>query len=166
MHMTVIGVLLTPIAFLLLSGSISDSDRVILASGSPVPMNLPPCIEMYNCIEKYSGKYDIPKKYAYGVAFKETRYEGAFHWRYNHKQTSCAGAVGPMQIMYTTARMMWKDREFTKSDLKNNIDFNVETSMKLLRHLHDKYKDWKIVFGCYNTGRPVVNQYAIDVYNF
>ena len=62
--------------------------------------------------------------------------------------------------------MMWKDKEFTKEELKNDIEFNVETSMKLLRHLHDKYGDWKIVFGCYNTGKSIVNQYAIDVYNF
>jgi hypothetical protein len=38
--------------------------------------------------------------------------------------------------------------------------------MKLLRKLYDKYKNWKIVFGCYNTGRPCVNDYAERVYNF
>lgn len=166
MYMIVIGVLMTPIAFLLISSSTAKKETVMIASGSSSSMNLPPCIEMHNCIEKYSKKYDIPKRYAYGVAFKETRYQGAFHWNYNPKQTSCVGAVGPMQIMYTTAQMMWKDRKFTKVDLKDNIDFNVETSMKLLRHLYDRYKDWKIVFGCYNTGKPMVNQYAIDVYNF
>ena len=32
--------------------------------------------------------------------------------------------------------------------------------MKLLRRLHDKYGDWEIVCGCYNTGKPLVNDYA------
>jgi len=159
-------ILLAPIAFLLLSSSSSPEDKVSVNPSTAFSMEVPPCIEMHNCIEKYSEMYDIPKKYAYGVAFKETRYQGAFHWNYNHKQISCVGAVGPMQVMYSTAKMMWRDKYFTKDDLKTNIDFNVETSMKLLRHLHDRYGDWKIVFGCYNTGRPIVNQYAIDVYNF
>lgn len=50
--------------------------------------------------------------------------------------------------------------------LIKDIEFNVETSMKLLRHLFDIYKDWKIVFGCYNTGQPLVNDYSEKVYNF
>jgi hypothetical protein len=69
-----------------------------------------------------------------------------------------------MQIMPSTADLVWKS-QISKSVLMNNIEFNVHTSMKLLRKLHDRYEDWKIVFGCYNTGRPMVNQYAIDVYN-
>ena len=32
--------------------------------------------------------------------------------------------------------------------------------MKLLRKLHDKYGDWEIVCGCYNTGKPLINDYA------
>ena len=126
----------------------------------------PPCLQMYYLIEKYSEKYNVPREYAYGVAYCETRYIEPFQWKYNHKQTSCAGAVGPMQIMYTTAQMMWPEMKFTKAFLKDNIEFNVETSMKLLRHLHDRYGDWKLVFGCYNTGRPMINQYALNVYNY
>ena len=52
------------------------------------------------------------------------------------------------------------------SELISDIDLNVETSMKLLRKLYNRYKNWKIVFGCYNTGRPCVNDYAERVYNF
>ena len=126
----------------------------------------PPCLQMYYLIEKYSEKYNVPREYAYGIAYCETRYKEPFQWEYDHKQISCAGAVGPMQIMYTTAEMMWPGKKFTKSFLKDNIEFNVETSMKLLRHLHDRYGDWKLVFGCYNTGRPMINQYALNVYNY
>ena len=46
--------------------------------------------------------YDA-KRYAYGIAYAETRYKGPFHWNYNPAQTSCVGAEGPMQIMLSTA---------------------------------------------------------------
>jgi soluble lytic murein transglycosylase-like protein len=122
-------------------------------------------LQMYDAIMKYSEIYDIPKRYAFGIAYAETRYEGPFHWKYNPKQTSCVGALGPMQIMPSTGRSMWKDKTFTNEYLKNDIDFNVHTSMKLLRKLHDQYGNWKLVFGCYNTGRPMINEYAENVYN-
>jgi soluble lytic murein transglycosylase-like protein len=120
---------------------------------------------MYFNIEKYAEKYRIPKRFAYGIAYAETRYEGPFHWKYRSAQTSHAGAVGPMQIMPTTADMMWPKTKVSRDRLKTDIAFNVETSMKLLRRLHDRYGDWKIVFGCYNTGRPMINGYSEMVYN-
>jgi soluble lytic murein transglycosylase-like protein len=125
----------------------------------------PPCLQMYFCIEKYAEMYKIPKKYAYGIAFAETRYEGPFHWKYTQKRTSTAGALGPMQIMPSTARMMWPDSSITNNKLMTDIEFNVHTSMKLLRKLHNRYGDWKVVFGAYNTGRPCINGYAQNVYS-
>jgi hypothetical protein len=125
----------------------------------------PPCLRMYDAIIKYSNQYAIPKRYAFGIASIETGYRGPFHWKYKHTQTSCVGAIGPMQIMPSTGRLMWKGIDISNTRLMNDIDFNVHTSMKLLRRLYDKYKDWKIVFGCYNTGRPMINNYAINVYN-
>ena len=126
----------------------------------------PPCLQMYDAIIKYSEEYQIPKRYAFGIAWCETRYGGPFDWDYDHKKISSAGAIGPMQIMPATARGHWKDTTFTNKDLKDDIDFNVHTSMKVLRKLYNKFGDWKIVFGCYNTGRPMVNDYAVRVYNF
>ena len=73
-----------------------------------VDLNAPTAVKMFNSIEIYSMKYNIPLKYALGIAYAETRYQG----------------------------------------------------------LYDKYGNWKIVFGCYNTGRPCVNGYAEKVYNF
>ena len=125
----------------------------------------PPCLQVYNCIEFYADSFNIPKQYAYGVASLETGYKGPFHWKYNPQQTSCAGALGPMQIMPSTANSIW-NKNIPRSELISDIDLNVETSMKLLRKLYDRYKNWKIVFGCYNTGRPCVNDYAERVYNF
>jgi hypothetical protein len=49
---------------------------------SKVDIYSPPSLQMYNCIEKYSVKYNIPRNYAYGIAYKETRYLGPFHWDY------------------------------------------------------------------------------------
>lgn len=126
----------------------------------------PPSIELFQAIEKHAETYNIPRKYAYGIAYSETRYEGPFDWTYKHDLTSSAGAVGPMQVMYSTAKGLFPEKTFNVEHLRTNIDFNVECSMKLLRKLYDKYGDWKIVFGCYNTGRPIVNGYAEKVFNY
>jgi len=61
---------------------------------------------------------------------------------------------------------MWPGKKISKKKLMNNIEFNVETSMKLLNKLYEKHNDWKLVFGCYNTGKPCVNGYAIKVYEY
>lgn len=119
----------------------------------------PTSLKMYELIEKYSDEYDIPKYVAYNVAFLETRYQGPFHWNYKPAQTSFAGAVGPMQIMPSTAKFINKESVSTNV-LRTNIELNIKTSMKLLRHLHDRYGDWDVVCGCYNTGRPIVNGYG------
>lgn len=124
----------------------------------------PPCLQMYYNIEKYSEKYNIPKQYAYGIAYRETKYRSPFQWGYNHRQLSGAGALGPMQVMLSTARWVWHDNSITKQRVLTDIEFNVETSMKYLNILHRQYKDWKVVFGCYNTGRPIINNYAMNVY--
>jgi soluble lytic murein transglycosylase-like protein len=126
----------------------------------------PPSIELFQAIEKHAETYKIPRRYAYGIAYSETRYEGPFDWSYKPDLTSSAGAVGPMQVMYSTAKGLFPEKTFNVEHLRKDIDFNVECSMKLLRKLHDKYGDWKIVFGCYNTGRPIVNGYAEKVFNY
>lgn len=126
----------------------------------------PPCLQMHYAIEKYAEAYSIPINYAYGIAYCETRYSGPFDWKYKHSQESYAGAIGPMQIMPSTADLMWKGENVSREKLMNDIEFNVQTSMKLMRKLHDRYNDWKMVFGCYNTGRPCVNDYALNVFNY
>ncbi len=124
----------------------------------------PPCIQMYTYIEMYADTFDVPKRFAYGVARAETGYQGPFHWNYNPSQGSSAGALGPMQIMLETARRNNHDN-VSRYKLRNDIKYNVRTSMLVLRKLYNKYRDWKTVFGCYNTGRPCVNGYAHRVYN-
>jgi len=146
--------------------SLDSSPNSSMISSRESNFSSPPCIQIFKSIEKYSEIYDIPKKYVYGIAYYETRYQGPFHWAYNPKQTSYAGALGPMQIMYSTAKGLFPEKEFSREFLLQDIDFNVHCSMKLLRRLYDKHKDWKLVFGAYNTGKPLVNSYAENVYNF
>lgn len=47
-----------------------------------------------------------------------------------------------------------------KDSLMNDIDLNVRLNMKMLSNLYEKYGDWGIVCGYYNTGRPKVNDYG------
>jgi soluble lytic murein transglycosylase-like protein len=136
--------------------SLSPTKRLKQASLQP---NSPVSLQTYYLIEKYSEEYSIPKYIAYNVAFLETTYQGPFDWNYNPFLVSSAGAVGPMQVMVKTAEYINKE-ETTKTELKNSLDLNISTSMKLLKKLHDKYKDWGLTCGYYNTGYPRVNDYA------
>lgn len=133
---------------------------------APVVLESPPCVKLYQAIEKYSAEYEVPENIAFGVAFSETRYRGPFDWSYNHGKTSGAGALGPMQVMYSTAKGLFPDEIFSREKLMTDIDFNVHCSMKLLRKLYNKYSDWKTCLGAYNTGTPCVNGYAVKVYNY
>lgn len=120
----------------------------------------PSSILMYDALERYSDEYDIPKYIIYNIAYLETRYSGPFDWNYNPAKTSCVGAVGPMQVMPSTANLIHKEH-VSVNRLKTDIVFNVETSVKLLKKLYQKYGDWGIVCGCYNTGKPIINGYSI-----
>jgi hypothetical protein len=135
------------------------TSRIELAKAGGVPTS-PTSLKMYDLIEKYSDVYNIPKYIAYNIAFKETRYQGPFHWNYVPNRTSSAGAVGPMQVMPSTAEYI-NGENTTTNDLRNDMELNVSTSMKLLNRLYTKYKNWAIVCGCYNTGRPIINGYAV-----
>ena len=121
--------------------------------------NAPICLKMYNSIEKYSKKYHIPQHIAYNVAFRETRYQGPFHWTYTPNHVSFAGAVGPMQIMTRFAHK-YAGRIVTDKELINDIDLNVKVSMRMLRAWYDTYHSWGLACGGYNTGSPVINEYA------
>lgn len=125
----------------------------------------PPSLQMYKYIKAYADTFDIPIRYAFGVANTETGYRGPFHWRYNPAQTSSAGALGPMQILLSTARYINKDN-VSRETLKTDIEYNVRTGLKYLRRLYNIYGRWDLVFGYYNTGYPQVNGYAHKVLNY
>ena len=123
-------------------------------------INTSKSIIMYESIEKYSEEYKIPRHIAYNIAYKETKYKGPFNWSYNPNRTSIGGAEGAMQIMPSTAKSINK-YYISPEELRNDIDINILTSMRLLNKLYSKYGNWTIVCGCYNTGRPIINEYAI-----
>lgn len=123
-------------------------------------VNVPSSMVLYELIEKYSQEHNVPRYIAYNIAFKETRYKGPFDWTYDPELISSAGAVGPMQVMPATAEMI-QGRDISREELRTNLELNVQTSMMLLEKLYNKYGNWKTVCGCYNTGKPIVNSYAI-----
>jgi soluble lytic murein transglycosylase-like protein len=118
-----------------------------------------PCEKMYYLIETYSDSFCVPKYIAYGVAYKETRYRGPLDTLYNPFLTSHAGAVGAMQIMPRYASY-FAERPVTKHELMHNLETNVWLSMKILSQHYERYKNWSIACGAYNTGKPILNKYA------
>jgi len=126
--------------------------------------NKPVSFDMYEQLEKYSEEYCIPKHILYNVAFLETTYRGPFDFEYRPNRVSPVGAVGPMQIMPSTANFI-NGKKVPVKKLKNDLETNIVISVKLLRRLHDQYKDWAKVCGCYNTGKPIINSYAIFCVN-
>ena len=139
-----------------------DDDPYLEGVDSITIINSAPSIQMYFYIKKYAAEFEIPEAYAFSLAYQETRYQGPLDLTYNHKQTSFAGALGPMQIMPATAKLII-GKPISNSKLKNDIKLNVMISMKLLRRLHNIYGSWGVVFGAYNTGRPCINGYAHDI---
>jgi soluble lytic murein transglycosylase-like protein len=127
-------------------------------------VNSAPAIQMYFYIKKYAEEYGVPEAYAFAVAYQETRYKGPLDLTYDHRITSSAGAVGPMQIIPQYAHK-FAGRRVTPNELKTDIKLNVKVSMGMLRKWYDVYHDWGLAAGAYNTGRPVMNGYARSVIN-
>jgi hypothetical protein len=67
-----------------------------------------------------------------------------------------------MQIQVPTANDNWDERVTAKM-LLNDLDLNVHISMKLLARLRKKYGSWKVALGVYNSGRPIINDYAVRI---
>ena len=92
----------------------------------------PPSLQMYRDIKAYADTFDIPIKYAFGIAKAETGYNGPFHWKYNPYQTSPTGAEGPMQILLSTARYLNSDN-VSRIQLRTDLKYNIRTSKKEIR---------------------------------
>jgi len=133
---------------------IEIDDSSILSMDSLVP------IKMFKTLEKYSQEYSIPRHIIYNIAFLETRYHGPFDWNYKHNLGSYAGALGPMQVMPSTANFI-HGKKVSKIQLRNDIEFNVKTSAMVIEVLYKKYHNWGKVCGAYNTGRPIINKYSV-----
>jgi hypothetical protein len=123
-----------------------------------------PCVQMYGLLFKYSQKYNVPVGIIYGVAHKESGYQGPLHDAYNPKRTGHL-SYGAMQLKVGTANWVWGTKNVTKKKLLNDLDFNVETSVKLLSMLKQTHGTWGKALGAYNTGRPIVNKYSREILN-
>ena len=130
-----------------------------------ISKDMPPSMQLYYHIVKYSKEYDVPLNIAFGVAHHESGYQGPFDWKYNPKLTSIANAYGAMQIQVPTANS-FSDKKVTRLDLLNDLELNVNLSMRILSYLKKKHGDWKLALGAYNTGKPIINQYALNIAEF
>jgi soluble lytic murein transglycosylase-like protein len=61
---------------------------------------------------------------------------------------------------------MFSKKKLTKADLLNDLELNVKLSMEILRYLKNKYGSWELALGAYNTGKPIINQYAQQIVQF
>ena len=130
-----------------------------------IDKDLPPSLRVYYWINYYSDSLDIPIEYLYGIVNAESGWSGPLDFTYKPNVKSSVGALGPMQIMPGTAKCVL-GKPITNKKLANDIQLNIMISARLLKKLYDKNKDWKIAFGEYNTGRPMINSYSNKVYNY
>lgn len=125
----------------------------------------PPNVELFFALKKYSAEYNVPERYAFAIAKNETSYNGLLHWNYKHSQVSDVNALGPMQVLLSTARLF--DRSVTKEELQHNIDKNVKISMQILSHNKRVFGSWKRAIAAYNTGNPnIENSYVRNTLNY
>jgi soluble lytic murein transglycosylase-like protein len=130
-----------------------------------IDKDLPPSLRVYYWINYYSDSLDIPVEYLYGIANTESAWQGPLDFTYKPNVKSSAGALGPMQIMPSTAKWIL-GKPITSKLLANDIQLNVMISAVLVKKLYDKNKDWMLVFGEYNTGKSIINSYSNKVYNY
>lgn len=125
----------------------------------------PPSLKVYYRTIQYADKYDVEYYIGFGMVRKETGYRSPFQWTYRPDQISSANAYGSFQILLSTARWFWNDNSITKEDLLYDIDLNTEIGLAYIKDRYDEYGDWYLACGYYNTGYPIINQYAINIVN-
>jgi len=146
------------------NSAMTRADRVSYNSSSIFEKYLsksPPRIQLFYYTNYYCDIYDVPERVAWRVLRLETNYRGPLDVDYNPIQISSANALGPWQLLYSTARFMYDEKQsITKQRVLKDIRLNTKLGLKYLRYLYDIYGNWTTVAGYYNTGYPVVNNYA------
>jgi len=91
---------------------------------------------------------------------KELKYLAVIESALNHNAVSSAGAVGPWQLMETTARMMGLSVNRHQDD-RRDLYKSTTAATKYLELLYSQLNDWLLVIAAYNSG-PVPVQRAIE----
>ena len=91
---------------------------------------------------------------------KELKYLAVIESALNHKAVSHAGAVGPWQMMETTAKMMGLSVT-RKNDERTDWTKSTAAATKYLDLLYSQLNDWLLVIAAYNSG-PTPVQKAIE----
>lgn len=91
---------------------------------------------------------------------KELKYLAVIESALNHKAVSKAGAVGPWQLMESTAKMMGLSVTRRKDD-RTDWAKSTAAATKYLELLYSQLNDWLLVIAAYNSG-PTPVQRAID----
>lgn len=91
---------------------------------------------------------------------KELKYLAVIESALNHNAVSRAGAVGPWQLMESTARMMGL-KVSRKNDERTDWNKSTDAATKYLDLLYSQLNDWLLVIAAYNSG-PVPVQRAIE----
>ncbi len=91
---------------------------------------------------------------------KELKYLAVIESALNNNAVSHAGAVGPWQMMETTAKMMGLSVS-RKKDERRDLQKSTAAATKYLDYLYSQLNDWLLVIAAYNSGpKPV--QKAIE----
>lgn len=91
---------------------------------------------------------------------KELKYLAVIESALNHKAVSRAGAVGPWQLMESTAKMMGLSVTRHRDD-RTDWYKSTTAATKYLELLYSQLNDWLLVIAAYNSG-PTPVQKAID----
>jgi len=119
----------------------------------------------YNTLENVQGRSSEPFSVIDNVLEKknlpkELKYLAVIESALNHNAVSSAGAVGPWQLMETTAKMMGLTVT-RKNDDRRDLVKSTAAATKYLELLYSQLDDWLLVIAAYNSG-PVPVQKAIE----
>lgn len=105
-------------------------------------------IKRFSTIENILAKHDIPQ---------ELKYLAVIESALNNNAVSPVGAVGPWQLMQTTAEMMGLKVSGKRDDRTDWVK-STNAAAKYLRMLYTDMNDWLLVVAAYNSGPVPVNR--------